>query len=147
MDQRIKGQETSIKVIQAGIVIETIETIAVFNDSTNFETKEAGYLGETANRYDEVYNGVSGDFEFNVSRPGWNDFVKAIEDRATRKTPDVVFNIVRADLYPNGDSSIVTYEDVAWGPVPTNIPSRGDYIKVRMEFKCARKTVKNNALL
>lgn len=145
-DQRIKGQEVSVRVIRGGTVVTSIDSVATFNESVAFELKEQGYLGETVNRMDEIFNGYGGDFEFNPNRADWNDLVEAIRQRATREVPDLVFNIVRTDFFPNGDSSVYTYQDVKWGAIPTTVASRGDYVKVRMEFKCEERPVKVNAL-
>lgn len=145
-DQRLKGQEVAVRVIQAGNVITSIDSISAFNDNVALELKEQGYLGETVNRFDEILNGFGGDFEFHVNRADWNDLVEAIISRATRKVPDLVFNVVRTDFYPNGDTAIFTYQDVKWGPIPSSVASRGDYVKPRMEFKCEERSVKVNAL-
>jgi hypothetical protein len=145
-DQRLKGQEISVRVIQAGNVVEQIDSISTFNDAVALELKEQGYLGETVNRFDEILNGYGGDFEFHVTKASWNDLVESIAARARRETPDVQFNVIRTDFYPNGDSSLYTYQDVNWGPIPTNVPSRGDYVKGRMEFRCSARPVKVNAL-
>lgn len=144
--QRLKGQEVSIRVIQAGTVIGAIDSVSSMNDNVNIELKEDGFLGESVNRFDEVLNGFGGDFDFQVTRANWEDLVKAILDRATRLTPDVVFNVIRTDFFPNGDTNIYTYVDVHWGAIPTSIPSRGDYVKPRLEFKCSERPVQTNAL-
>lgn len=146
-DQRLKGQEVSIRVVQAGNVVSQLDTVTTFNDSVAFELKEQGYLGEVVNRFDEILNGYGGDLEFHVAKSDWVDLITAIQDRATRRTPDVVFNVVRTDLYPNGDTSIITYRDVKWGPVPTTIGARGDYVKGRLEFRCEDRVIKNNSFL
>lgn len=145
-DQRLKGQEVSVRVIQAGTVIGSIDSVSSMNDTVGLETKEDGFLGETVNRFDEVLNGFGGDFEFQVNRANWEDLVKAILDRATRLTPDVSFNIIRTDFFPNGDTNIYVYTDVHFGAIPTSIPSRGDYVKPRLEFKCSERPVQTNAL-
>ena len=111
-DQRLKGQEISVRVIQAGNVINSIDAISAFNNNVALEIKEQGYLGEVVNRFDEILNGFGGDFEFHVTRADWNNLVSAIIDRAQRRTPEVVFNVVRTDFYPNGDSAVYTYQDV-----------------------------------
>lgn len=145
-DQRIKGQEVSIRVIQAGNLVAEIDSVSAFNDEVSLELKEAGFLGETVNRFDEILNGFGGDMEFHVAKANWNLLVSAIIDRATRRTPDVIFNVVRTDFYPNGDSAVYTYQDVKWGPIPTSIASRGDYVKPKMQFKCEERPVKINGL-
>lgn len=146
-DQRIKGQEISVRVVQAGNVINSIDSISAFNDSVALELKEEGYIGETVNRFDEILNGYGGDFEFTVHRGDWNDLVKAITDRAERVTPDVQFNVVRVDFYPNGDTVTYTYSNVFWGPIPTSVASRGDYVKPRMEFRCSERPYQLESVL
>jgi hypothetical protein len=144
--QRLKGQEVSVKIIQAGLVIDSIDSISAFNESIALELKEQGYLGETVNRFDEILNGYGGDFEFHVNKASWHQLTLAIISRATREQPDLVFNVVRTDFYPNGDSVISTYQDVKWGPIPTSIASRGDYVKPRMEFRCEERPIKVNGI-
>lgn len=144
--QRLKGQEVSIRVIQAGNVVNELSIISAFNDNVALEIKEAGYLGETVNRFDEILNGYGGDFESHLNRAEWNNFVQAVIDRAERRTPDVQFNVVRVDFFPNGDSSVYTYTDVFWGGIPTSVPTRGDYVKVRGEFRCSERPVQTNQL-
>lgn len=145
-DQRLKGQEVSVRVIQAGNVVTSIDSVSAFNDNVALELKEQGYLGETVNRFDDILNGYGGDFEFHVNRADWNDLVELIIARATRAQPDLVFNVVRTDFYPNGDTSVFTYQDVKWGAIPTSVASRGDYVKPRMEFRCEERPVQTNAL-
>lgn len=145
-NQRIKGQEISIRIIQNGTVVGSVDSISTFSDEVTLELKEAGYIGEVANRFDEVLNGYGGNFEFNVRTAAWNTFVKAIIDRAQRRTPDTVFNVIRTDLYPNGDSTIYTYNDVSWGAVPGSVPSRTEYVKQSMSFKCSDRPMQINQL-
>jgi len=146
-DQRLKGQEVSVRVVRGGNVVNSIDSISTFNDQVALELKEEGYLGEVVNRFDEILNGFGGDFEFHVTRGDWNDLVQAIIDRAQRRTPDVQFNVIRTDFYPNGDSVTYTYTNVFWGPVPTAVPSRGDYVRPRMEFRCGKRPYKLESIL
>jgi hypothetical protein len=145
-DMRTKGQEISVKVIQAGVPITSIDSITSFNDTVSLELKEQGFLGETVNRFDEILNGFGGDFEFQVNHADWNNLVEAIISRATREVPDLTFNVIRTDFYPNSDTAIYTYQDVKWGAIPTTVASRGDYVKVKMEFRCEERPVKINSL-
>lgn len=145
-DPRLKGQEISVRVVNAGVVVQEIDSISNLNEATMLELKEAGYLGETTNRFDEILNGFSGDFEFNITRANWIALELAIIARARRQTPDVVFNVVVTDLQPNGESVIKTYLDVAWGELPRSVPGRGDYVKPKLQFKCAERAVAVNAL-
>ncbi len=146
MDQRIKGQEVSIRIVNAGAVVAAIDTISSFNDQVAIELKEAGYLGEFVNRFDEILNGFGGDMEINVTHADHVLLEAAILDRATRQIPNLVFNVIRTDIFPNGDSNIFTYSDVKWGPIDGNVSSRGDYVKKKYQFKCSERAVASNQL-
>lgn len=145
-DQRLKGQEVSIRIIDAGSVVAAIDTVSTFNDGVDLEIKEAGYLGEFTNRFDEVLNGFSGDLETNLTRADSATLDDAIIAKAKRESPALVFNVIRTDFFPNGDSNIYTYEDVHWGQIPTTIGARGDFVKKKYQFKCSERTVATNQL-
>lgn len=136
MPQRIKGQETVINIVNNGVLETSLTSVMSFNDEDLLELKMQGYLGETSNRGDEIYNGTKFDLELHLSSQDWFTFKEAVLARARRTKPDLVFNVTNTWFFPNGDTPTVTYPDVNWGPIPTNVPSRGDYVKVKMEGFC-----------
>lgn len=144
--QRIKGQEVSVRVVTDGVVDLTIDTVSNLNEQTNLRLLEQGYLGEIVNRFDEILDGFGGDMEINVTRAAWIQLELAIVSRAQRKTPFTVFNVIVTDLYPNGESTVKVYQDVKWGELPKSIASRGDYVKPKLQFKCSERAVTVNAL-
>lgn len=133
MSQRIKGQEVVINIINDGVLEDTLTSIQSFNDEDMLEIKQQGYLGETSNRGDDIYNGTKFDFELHLQSQAWFNFKNAILDRAKRRKPDLVFNVTVTYFFPNGDTPTITYPDVKWGPIPKTVASRGDYVKVKME--------------
>lgn len=145
-DPRLKGQEVSIRIVKNSVVVTEIDSIANLNESTMLEIKEAGYLGETTNRFDEVLNGFGGDMEINITRANWINLELAIIARARRETPGTVFNVIVTDLYPNGESLVKVYSDVFWGEMPKSVPGRGDYVKPKLQFKCSERAATPNAL-
>ena len=64
--QRIKGQEVSLLITNAGELEDTLTDIQNFNMEYEFETKSQGYLGEKTNRQDSIFNGIKFDFEIHV---------------------------------------------------------------------------------
>ncbi len=144
--QRLKGQEISVRVLTDGKLVKSIDSIASFNEEVDLEIKSDGFLGESVNRFDEILNGYGGDFEMQLTSSAFIDFQEAIIARATRRTPNTVFNVVRTDLYPSGDSAIFTYKNVFWGGQPTSIGARGEYVKAKANFKCGERAVQQNAL-
>lgn len=145
-DPRLKGQEIEIRVFAAGVRVTEIAAIGSFNDQTNLELKEDGFLGEPVNRFDEVLNGFGGDFEFQVTEASWIEFQEQIIARAKREQPELRFNVIRTDFFANGSTLIITYEDVNWGAQPTAVASRGDFVKVRAEFRSSKRSVQVNSL-
>ncbi len=145
-DLRLKGQEVSIRSIRGGVVIDSIDSVSTFNQETMLELKQDGFLGETVNRFDSIFNGHGGDFEFHVHNNRWVAFERSIIDKAQRNTPDLVYNVIRTDFYPNGDNTIYTYRDVQWGAIPHTIASRGDYVKIKASFQCSERPEQVNNL-
>jgi hypothetical protein len=146
MDPRLKGQEISIRVTENGVVTDTLDSITTFNDEMKLETKEDGFLGERTNRFDEILNGYGGDFEMHTAKASWIRFQQAIADRATRRKPNTVFNVIRTDLFANGSSLVFTYADVKWGAQPTSVGGRGEFVKVKAGFVCSERHVIENAI-
>jgi len=145
-DLRIRGQEISIRIIQGGVVVNDITAISSFNDEDALEIKEDGFLGENVNRFDEIVNGFGGDMEFQVSKGNAFLLRESILAKAMRRTPDVIFNVVRTMFFANGDTVIKTYRDVHWGSIPTTSGSRTDYVKLKLAFKCSEAPIDINAL-
>ena len=134
--QRLKGQEVSILITNAGELEDTLTDIQNFNMELELETKSMGYLGEKTNRQDSIFNGVKFDFEIHVHTEDVWSFLQSLHDKAQRITPDVVFNITGVFTYPNGDQPEILLNDVSFGAVPVNIGSRGDYVKFKMQGTC-----------
>lgn len=135
-DQRLKGQEVQIQVIQAGAVLSSFNAIGSFSDTQKSEKIEQGYLGETTNRHDDIFNGFDGTFDFHMENAAWNGLSGAMIARQRRQQPELVFNIVRVDLFPNGETFTRVYQDVKFGPLPNSIGSRGDYVQGTIDFSC-----------
>jgi hypothetical protein len=146
IDLRLKGQEVSFRAIRGGVVVDSIDSVTSFDEDVMMEIKQDGFLGELVNRFDAIFNGFGGNFEFHVHNNLWVGFQRGIIDKAQRLTPDTVYNCIRTDFYPNGDNTIYTYRDVQWGAMPTTVASRGDYVKVKGSFNCSERPEQVNNL-
>ncbi len=143
---RLQGQDVSIRLVQAGTVVGEITAIGSMNSTVDLEVKQDAFLGEPTDRFDNVMHGHSGDAEFQLESSGWVAFQEAIISRADRSQPDLVFNVVETENYPNGDSVITTFTDVAFGANVKSIASRTDFVKIKLDWKCSNRPVKVNAL-
>jgi hypothetical protein len=134
---RIKGQEVQVILTKGGVLETTFTDIKNFEMGDQYDTLDVGYLGEKTNRKDYVFRGARFSCELHLSTKEFWTFKQAIKDKAKRITPDVIFNISGIFNFDDGTSIAETLEDVSWGPVPTNVPERGDYVNVRMEGVCS----------
>lgn len=145
--QVLEGQEIRIRAVQDDQEVAFLKFLTSFNDSEDKEIKQADYLGENAARFTDLFVGYSGDLEFHVNVGSWNDWEASKRARAQRATPGTVFEIVRIDLFSNGDNVTYTYKDVAWGATSTAIASRGEKVKVKTSFKCSVRDEQQNAFV
>ncbi len=145
-DLRLMGQEVSIRVVQAGAVLATLNAIATFNDNVKNEITEDDFLGENTTRVDNVHGGIAGDFEFQVNDATYLNFIEATVRKAKREDVTLVFNIVRIDKFANGSTATYVYPAVAWGEFPTTIGGRKEKVKIKASFACEERQVSVNAL-
>ncbi len=145
---RLKGQEISIRVVAGNppAPLATIDSISDFNDEIAFKLLEDGFLGEVTNRFDTILDGYGGDFTMQLTDSGWIQFPQFIIAKATRQSPNLIFNVVRSDLFANGSSLVYVYSDVSWGAMPQKVGNRGEYVKVSANFKCSSRPVLRNQI-
>lgn len=133
-NQRIKGQEVEVSVLTNGVT-------SVFTDIQSFEmmsvteTKEEGYLGEKADRYDEFYKGYTGSFKMHNSNGELFKFQNIVKDRAQRRTPGVTINVKATLNFPNGDRSRVILNDAFFDSMGVAFGSRDAYGETTLNFK------------
>lgn len=132
--QRIKGQEVTVIIVRDGNLEAEMTDIMNFEVSDEYEIKVQGFLGETTNRHDYIFNGCKGSMEMQLHSQQWFLLKKAIKDKARRVTPDTEINISATLFFPNGETPSVLMPNVSFGPLPTNVSARGDYVKVKLEF-------------
>jgi hypothetical protein len=66
--------------------------------------------------------------------------------KARRETPETVFNIIITEEYTDGNTNVITYQNVSWGAIPKTIGARGDFVKVKMSFKTSDRDAQVDAL-
>jgi len=134
-EQRIKGQEVEVIIVEGGQPLNTIRDVRSFDISAQLEILSEGYLGETTDRRDEIYRGFSGSMELNFENPDILDFTRRIVDRARRREPGLVINVKATLQFPSGKRTRVLLKDVFFGEVPMSFGSRSDYGTVSLSFE------------
>lgn len=142
-EQRIKGQETEVLLIQGGIPVATITDVRSFEMSVQLEILKEGYLGETTDRRDSVYRGVRGKIELHFENQDILALMRSLVDRARRRVAlgDSQVNIKTTLNFPNGDRPLVLITKAEFGEIPMSFGSRADYGTVSLDFEAEDFTV------
>lgn len=137
-EQRIKGQEVQvIYTSPAGTEVGLDGTVS-FEIEFQMDILSQGYLGEVAERKDDIFKGCRGRAEFHIRKQSALQFIQRVKDRAQRRTPaSAQFNVTAVLNFPNGERPRVLLEDVAWGSMPLNIGGRAEYVSFTTEFECS----------
>lgn len=136
-DQRIKGQEVEILLVQDGNIQSTITDIHSFEVGAKLELLQEGYLGETTDRYDEVFKGMRGRIEYHVENGDFLNLMLAFINRAKRRTPGTIINVKATLNFPNGQSPRLIFSNIFSGEQPIGVPGRPNYVTYGMEFACS----------
>lgn len=136
---RVKGQEVQIVVSgPGGGQVLGLDAIASFEAEIQQEILSEGFLGEVAERKDEIFRGCTGSVEAQIATADYLRFVARVNDRATRRSPATeVWNITAAMNLPAGGVARVTFQDVAFGALPLNVGGRDEYVTVGFDFECS----------
>jgi len=135
--QRIKGQEVEVLIIADGAPQMNITTVKSFEFTYQMEVASEGYLGETTNRRDSVYKGISGKMELHIENQTILTLANTIIDKARRRIPGAQINIKATLNFPNGQRPRIIISDAEFGELPFNFGSRTDYLAVTVNFEAA----------
>lgn len=141
MGQRIKGQEVEVLILVDGVPKTALFAVRSFEITLQHEVMSEGYLGETTNRRDAIFNGIQGRLEAHVESKEFLDFFFDVVNKARRRTPGAKINIKATLNFPNGDRPRILIPDVEFGSLPLNFGSRSDYGSVSLDFEAATASV------
>lgn len=141
--QRIRGQETEVRVVKDGVLYDTITKITKFNVELMLEIKSQGFLGQNTEEKDEIFNGVKFGFEAQLDSGQWFDMENAIIKRAQRLTPDVQFTIVTTLYFSSGQTKIMVIPDAKFGAIPLDVPERKDYVTVKIDGEASTRNIQD----
>ena len=137
MAQRIKGQECELMLVVDGVQQDALTDIRNFEVVPLLEIKREGYIGETTERRDEIFNGVRGSFEIHFETAAALDIVFSVINRATRRSPGTTINSKTTLNFPSGEKVRVLLSNMFFGDMPISAPSRSDYLTMKFDFECS----------
>lgn len=116
---------------QNGATLAQLDSIQDTEVTIKLRLLEEGYLGETAQRYDEVFDGFAAALTAHMTTGRIYDIVQAVIDRARRRTPGVKFNLKMSVQFPNGERKRVVINDLFFSDIPNTIPKRDAYASIK----------------
>lgn len=134
MSSRIRGQEAEVIFILDGVPQANITAVRSWTLNFQLEILDEGYIGETTNRKDSIYNGVSGTIEIHVESDAIYSLISNVVDKARRRTPGLRVNLQFIQNLPNGQRQRHIVRDAELGEIPLNFGSRSDYGTVSIPF-------------
>jgi len=135
-DKRIRGQEVLISVTGPQGNITSIDAVQSFEAEHEIDILSEGYLGEVAERKDEIFMGISGKLELHIAKVEYLAFAQQVIDKAQRRIPaTTVFNITATLSFPDGRVVRAIYRDVAFGTIPLSVGGREEYVSTSIEFQ------------
>jgi len=139
---RIKGQEVSVAVVSATQGLEPAFTdVKSFNFQYDRSTSSEGYLGQTSNQADDIFEGISGDIEFHSRTADVLSLFQRMNEVSKRRLPGESIQIVFTMQFPTGGSRRVVIPDCKFGNIPINIPDRASFVTFKLEYKADNATV------
>lgn len=141
MAQRIKGQSVEIILVSGGTPLTNITDIRSFEMSFQTEILKEGYLGETTDRRDSIFRGVSARMSLHVENQDILSLFTQIIDKARQRVPGFQINVKVTLAFPNGQRPRVIIPDVEFGELPFNFGSRSDYGEVTLTMEASQASV------
>lgn len=137
MDQRIKGQESQIFMTEDGSTLAQFDSIQDTEITVKLDLLEEGYLGETADRYDEIFKGLACTFSAHITTGAVFDVVQAIINRAQRRVPGTVFNFKTTLQFPSGERKRIVVNNIFFSDIPLTLPKRDQYAVLKFGFSAS----------
>lgn len=134
-DQRIKGQDVSVLIVEGGRPLTEIRDVQSLDMEFQVEVLNEGYLGETSDRRDDIYRGFSGSINFHFSSPEILKLARRVIERARGREPGVVINFKATLQFPNGTRTRVLLRDVFFGAIPVSFGDRASYGASTLSFE------------
>lgn len=133
---RAKGQEVEIILVANGSPQRNITAIKSLECEFDLEILQEGYLGETTDRSDYVFKGMTGKLEAHIEGKDLLDLLKSIIDNARRRVAGTRINIKASLNLPDGTRPMIVMRDVSFGSTPVNFGGRAEYVAWNTNFRC-----------
>ena len=132
---RVRGEDLTVRVTKDGEEVLGLDNVISFTGTILIDTQTAEFLGQVGQSVDEILNGAEGQMVLQYGDAGVFDFVQLIADRAARRKPGVVVNVMGQMVLPSGEVRIMLFKNVAFGNIPFNFASRPAYGELTLSWR------------
>jgi hypothetical protein len=135
-EQRIRGEQVQFRISKGGVLQRTLTAVKSMTFTALVDQIKRGYLGETTERVDEIYKGVTIDAAFDTETPDAWDLISAIRNRAVARQYDTT-TIITCSFVGNFTGGVrrrITVPDVKSGNLPIMVSSREEYVGQTLSF-------------
>ena len=141
MKQAIKGQDTVIQIIKGGSVVKSLTSVKDFSLQFDLNIISTGYVGETTERKDDIFKGVSGKITLDWTDPDVIDFADSLVKRSRREVPYFSVNILTTIVDPKGNYKRIVVPDAFFENVDANMGGRDQYMETTLNFQASEYVV------
>lgn len=145
MAQRIKGQEVAFTMVSDAAGVErSLGLVKSCELSPQFDIITQGYLGETTDRRDDIFKGVTGNMEVNIAAREYFAFLGRVKDRAQRRVAgSTKFQLMGSFKFDDGTRVTITIDDVFFGEQQVSVSGRDEFVSCRIAFEADDFRVSN----
>jgi hypothetical protein len=141
MGARIRGQETEVIILVNSLPQTNLTLVKSFKIEWKLDIQEEGFLGETTQRYDAIFKGITGDMSLQFDSPDIFSFVDTAVARARRRVAGARINIKSTLNFPSGRRARIIVPEVSIGAFPMNIGGREQFIEIPVNFSASEAKV------
>jgi hypothetical protein len=134
---RIKGQETELIFIKNGSPIDSLQNCKSLDFTFKTKILEEGYLGETTQQYDSVFDGVEGNAEFHFADSTPFGVAVDLINKARRREAGTAVNIKTTFSFPSGRRARVVIRNAEFGPIPFSVGGRSEFVSFKLAFSAS----------
>ena len=138
MAQRIKGEDVVVTFTGPSGPEDGLTDISNFEAEIQLDILKEGYIGETTDRRDDIFRGVTGSVDINMSSADYFRFLERVKDRAqNRGASDAQFEAQASFSFPNGERVRLSFENIFFANLPISVPDRASYVKSTISWECS----------
>lgn len=141
MKQGIKGQDTVLQIIKGGKVESSLTSVKDFSIQFDIDVLSNGYIGETTERKDEIFKGVSGKVTLDWTDPGVVTFQDNLVKRARRELPYFSVNILTTITDSSGSTKRIIIPDAFFENPDANMGGRDNYMETTLTFQASEYVI------